>query len=379
MINKKFLLILLAIFSLIIITNYYMSLDNSVTENELKDYSKTFLKEYKKIIEFSNLTNADRDAIYFYKNYPYNVDIATSSVHGIAIDFEPSNNKTIPSGSNFENISIYKFKIRLEDAFWPKGYQLNNSEKSAIIIGEDNSDINICNNQFNIFNIIIGLNSTLIVPENCYQYSHGAFIKKNEGYVFINGTLIIQGSPNSIIFKGSKQKNAWSERSAEIDADIVSFEYINNFFLGKAKLTNSKIIASLENQAKNIADKLRNGGYYTESGEFKYDEYNFDKKQYLNIVINGNVETDVAMSFLDEIEKASPPKDIFTKINEYSLLIKLSLITLFYSIFVMLLKFLLFIKCIIKHNKHIKEFKKCYRSLNLDITIFKDIKEIFKK
>jgi hypothetical protein len=345
--------------------------NNSITEDELKEYGITFLEDYKRIIKFSNLTDNDKENIPFYQNYPYNIGIGISSVHGIAIEFVSSDNKTIQS--NFDDIKIVKFNDRLEDIFWPKGSEFYISGQPYL---EVENKMNMCDGFIGAVDIIIESNGILEVQENCTVFSYGPLIKRNNGSVHINGTLIIQTNENSLIFKGKKDRILWSKERAKVDADIVSFKYIDTIFLREAKITNSSVLTSLENQATIISNKLRNGEYYTESNKFKDDEYDSDKKKYFEIALDGNVKTEAAKSFLDSIEKANPPKDIFTKINEYPLVIKLGII---YSLSVILIKIFLLLKCIIKHNKSIKEFKECFRSLNLNLSILKDFKEIFRK
>lgn len=335
---------------------------DSNKEDELEDYTIIFLKSYKEIIEFSNLSENDKNSITFYKNYPYDAYIGISSIHGIGIEFTPSNNKNIHS--NFEDINIIKINKSLEEHIWPRGSQSYYDSNSPYLQNDGFMYVN--NSFFGGVDIINGPNSTIIIPQKSIIFSNGDFIKINQGYIFINGTLIIQNSNNLFIFKGMNDKSAWSEEQAKIDADIISFEFIKNVFFKDAEISNSSALTSLKKQASIIDHKLKNGEYYDQNEVFDKQELDFDKIEYFKIAIEGNIKTDVAEDYLNDLQKAENP-DIFTKINEIWSLKLFGLIALIYSILMISIKIIIIFK---------------YRSLKFltgDCTLIKDIKILVHK
>lgn len=329
-------------------------------QEELKEYAKVFLNEYRDIIEFSNLT--DKGEIIFYNNYPYNIHIRESSIHGTAIEFLASNNKSI--SSNYDKIDINKYNIKLEDSYWPKGaeiYPLGNmlffGNAGTIII-----DSNLGLENMNFINYPTG---RIIIPTNAFIYAYKGFIQKNEGGIFINGTLALQDSHNLLIFKG--QKANWSKEQAKIDANIISFYSIRNNFLAKARMTNSKAIESLEKKAKEIDIKLGNGFYYDNQGNFDRQLFETDEKDYYRIAQEGNVQREEAKRFLEIIERSEIPKDFITIFLDNIFVKSVTVVSFLYAILEILIKSLIFIK-----YRKIEYIKK-------NINIYKDLRLLFGK
>lgn len=356
MIRNKFLICIL------IITNILFASGCISDDQEDKiDYAKVFLDEYREIIEFSNLTG--KDEIIFYNNYPYDIYIIESSVHGTAIVFDPSKNKNIPS--NYDKIDVKKYDIKLEDVVWPKGveiYPLGNK-----IFFRTAGPIIINSIDLENMNFIIDPTGSLIIPDNSFTYAYMGFVQKNEGNIFINGTLVMQYSDDLIIFKGEGQNATWSKGQAEIDADIISSYSIRNNFIAKARITNSEAIDSLEKKAKEIDIRLRNGFYYDKQGNFNYQLFKADERDYYRIAQEGNVNREEATKFLETIEVSGTPKDLITLFLDNFYIKLITFILLIYGIIEILLKILIFIK---------------YRKMECikkNINIYSDSKLLFRK
>jgi tetratricopeptide (TPR) repeat protein len=261
--------------------------DIFVKEDDLVEYSQTYLKTYKDIIYESNLTSDDLGLFSFYQSYPYSVNATISNMYGASITF-------IPHSINESKVTRITYPIEKlipiinnEELSSPsiKGIAITGSSSNFSVVqnfyGGNVSSISdmknysfrdgfvYANNSSN--NPLYKLTNAPIILGEKAHLNGLTYIDSNKvfrkGELIINGTLILNDS--KVIVK-SNLKRGWTKKSAKEDAiDFIYKEQIDGIF-NYSKLTGIGF-HEIETLVNNYETKRSTGYYQTHRNDQMYD------------------------------------------------------------------------------------------------------------
>lgn len=217
-------------------------------EDDLVEYSQTYLKTYKDIITESNLTHEDFGLFSFYQNYPYSVNATISNTNGASIIFIPNSSdkdkvtripypieKLIPIINNEElnspsirgvsiNGNSSNFSIR-QNFYGGNVSSISDMENYSFRDGFVYTNSSNNNSLYKLTNAPIILGEGACFNGLIYIDANKVFRK---GELIINGTLVLNDS--KVIMKSNLKKD-WTKENAEEDAiDSIYKELIGEIF-----------------------------------------------------------------------------------------------------------------------------------------------------
>ena len=221
---------------------YFGSLFKTANEQLLENYAKTYLQEYKNLVEIygSGLGNLSQ----FNFSGHYNVFGVISEVHGAAIFLKPSSMESIETKTIQERIEFYVWQVMREysdDDFWKRQYAQGNEFETYIISA----------------NLQIGDGVT---PTYFYigEKTVATFTDDYTITVMPLGRLRIDGVlkyKNRMILKGSNDERDWLTEVAVIDATNEFLRIAKNLVLSEAEAKQVEGLAVLRAKAEQIDRK----------------------------------------------------------------------------------------------------------------------------
>lgn len=246
----KYVVLLFVVFIvfLAIFLVFLVSLTKTANEQLIENYAKTYLQEYKNLVETygSGLGNLSQ----FNLSGHYNVVGVISKVHGAAVFIKSSSKGSIETKTIPERIEFYVWEVMKQysdDDFWERQYAQGNEFETYTV----STNLQIGDGKTPTY-FYVG-EKTVATFTNDYTITVMPL-----GRLRIDGVLKYE---NRMILKGSNDERDWSPQVALIEATNEFLRIAKNLILSEAEAKQVEGLAILRAKAEQIERNKATGVY----------------------------------------------------------------------------------------------------------------------